>query len=174
MCEKVMWHINIYVIIGYILPYISHDYKICSSFFLVSWCNQCFSHVIPPSASSFLSFGVNVSDVFRRQTKNRDTNIKQKKQRERGRERQPLPLSLFLSFHQLASSLKSPGYLKPWQQQVPVPIWNLELHLVLTKRKSRLIWRTRSGRPMYTNVSAVILYFVVQKHGIWMFCSMTA
>lgn len=165
-----MWHINIYKIIEYILPYIFHDYKICSSFFVVSWCDWCLSHIIPPSTSSFLSFGVNVSDVFRRQTKYRDTDIKQTKEREGGSDN----LYRFLSFHQLASSIESPGYLKPWQQQVPVPIWDLELHLVLTKRKSRLIFRTRSGKPMYTNVSAAILYFVVQKHGIWMFCSMTA
>lgn len=78
------------------------------------------------------------------QTKYRDTDIKLGKKKERTRkkekrERATTSSSPAFSFHQLASAIVSPGYLKPWQQQVSLPIWDLECHLLLTKRKCRLL-----------------------------------
>lgn len=101
---------------------------------------------------------------FTCQTKYSNTNNKKRETGSHSR-------YLAFSFNQLASSTVSPRYLKPWQQQVSVPIWDLGLHLLLMQQMSGLLIPSQSGKPcLFTAVLIIGTKSRQYPHKLFLYC----
>lgn len=139
----------------------------CSFIVITRLCN--------PSLSSYLSFGVNVRDVFTCQTKYRDTDIKQK--RKKGNNKLYLTLFLFPpistqycclqdTWNHDNSRLPSGILSSIWcrQRGSPGGSSSVTLRTSLGKGKQEPLLEEKS-LPIYRH----LYYIVVLKHVVWMF-----